>query len=141
MCGNYGVNRSICKDYLGFTPPDDEFIGTPLSINQIKQTSETILIMDSGYALISWRAAVENHERVYESIGREDHFYVPGLSINKKRNFSSQCIDDANTGRHSNKRINIAYVDLHVENKRSDDVLVKEQDGNFSNLKPTWKPR
>jgi prepilin-type N-terminal cleavage/methylation domain-containing protein/prepilin-type processing-associated H-X9-DG protein len=141
LCGNYGVNRSICKDYLGFTPPDDEFIGMPLSINQIKQTSQAILLMDSGYTLISWRAAVENNDRIYENRDREEHFYVPGLSINTKRNISNRCLDDANFGRHLNRRINIAFVDLHVESRKSDDVLVEEENGEYSNLSLTWKPK
>jgi prepilin-type N-terminal cleavage/methylation domain-containing protein/prepilin-type processing-associated H-X9-DG protein len=140
LCGNYGVNRSICMDDLGITPPEDEFIGLPLSINQIKQTSQAMLLMDSGYALVSWRAAVENIDSVYEFVKREEHFYVPGLSINTKRNISKRCLDDANFGRHLNKRINIAFVDLHIESRKSDDVLVEEENGEYANLKLTWKP-
>jgi prepilin-type N-terminal cleavage/methylation domain-containing protein/prepilin-type processing-associated H-X9-DG protein len=139
LCGNYGVNRSICMDFLGFAPMNDEYIGKPLSINQIKQTSEAMLIMDSGYTLVSWQAAVENYNPVYENIGREGHFYVPGLSINRQRDFSNQCLGDANFGRHLNKLINVAFVDLHVENKKADDLLVQEKDGEYANLKPMWK--
>jgi len=142
LCGNYGVNRSICKDNP--TMPqlvDEEFKGTPLGLNRIKHPSQAMLVMDSGYTLVSWWAALENADTVYENKKREDHFYVPGLSINIKRNISHRCLDDANYGRHSNKRINIAFADMHVENKKSDDLLVQKMDDGYINLNPAWNPR
>ncbi len=55
ICGNYGVNRSICKDTPGLTGIiGSEFVGTPLGQNQIRRPASTLLIADSGYGLISW---------------------------------------------------------------------------------------
>ncbi|MHC4293231.1 MAG: type II secretion system protein [Planctomycetota bacterium] len=142
LCGNYGVNRFICKDNMGiFLSIDSEFIGTPLSINQIKQTSESMLIMDSGYTLISWKAAVEKDGRLYENVRRERFFYVPGLKVNKQRDISNECLKDANFGRHSNKSVNIAFIDMHVENRKADDFLVQQVDDEYVNLEYFWKAK
>ncbi|MHC4466521.1 MAG: hypothetical protein ACYSYW_08195, partial [Planctomycetota bacterium] len=142
LCGNYGVNRSICKDGLGlFSSIDNEFIGDTLNVNQIKQTSEAMLLMDSGYTLISWKAAVENGDHIYENARREEYFYVPGLEINKQRNISNECLRDANLGRHSNKSVNIAFVDMHFENRKADDFLVQQDDGEYVNRTFFWMPK
>jgi prepilin-type N-terminal cleavage/methylation domain-containing protein/prepilin-type processing-associated H-X9-DG protein len=142
LCGNYGVNRFICKDNLGiFSSIDNEFTGTPLSVNQIKHTSESMLIMDSGYTLMSWKAAIGNKGRLYENIRREKYFYIPGLKINKQREISNECLKDANFGRHSNKSVNIAFVDMHVENRKADDFLVKQVDDEYVNLEYFWRSK
>ncbi|MHC4758293.1 MAG: type II secretion system protein, partial [Planctomycetota bacterium] len=135
LCGNYGVNRYIFKDNSNIPfMVDEEFRGTPLSINQIKQASQALMIIDSGYALVSWKAAVENAGGLYENINRDKYFYIPGLKINEQRDISKECLEDANYGRHQNKSINIAFVDLHIENKKADDLLINQIDGKYTNL-------
>ncbi|MHC4196255.1 MAG: type II secretion system protein, partial [Planctomycetota bacterium] len=56
LCGNYGVNRSVCRNAPGITGiVGSEFVGTPLGLHEIRQPAETLLITDSGYSLISWQ--------------------------------------------------------------------------------------
>ncbi len=142
LCGNYGVNRAICKDDLGFgTITGFDFIGKPLGLNHIRHPAGTLLISDSGYSLISWKGAVNTSGRIYENIKREEAFYVPGLRINSEREFSPDCERDAIVGRHPNKTVNVAFADGHVERIKADDLLVEKIDSDYSNRSPLWVPK
>ncbi len=142
LCGNYGVNRSICKH-----PEDigeiEEFTGIPLGLNQIRRPAKTLLIIDSGYSLISWRAATDELnalDQPFENIKREEAFYIPGLWINEQRTFSPACERDAIDGRHPNKTVNVGFVDGHIDHVKADDLFVEEAGGNYSNRSPLWLP-
>ena len=139
LCGNYGVNRAICKDALGFT--DSEFVGTPLSLHQIWRPAETLLITDSGYSLISWRGATNASVQPFENTRREGSFYVPGLWINRERILLAGCEHDAINGRHPNKTVNVGFVDSHISRVKADDLFVEEIDGSYSNHSPLWLPK
>ncbi len=88
LCGNYGVNQSICKSSRG-RESQAEFIGTPLRSSDISRPAETLLIVDSGYSMINWWHATDAPP---VSLGStiEDTAYIPGLWINKERDFCSR---------------------------------------------------
>jgi len=89
LCGNYGVNRSICKSSNDGQSNKKEFIGTPLCISRIPSPGKTLLIVDSGYAIISWWHAADEPPVILGNTIIEDTAYIPGLKINKNRNLWS----------------------------------------------------
>ena len=140
LCGNYGVNRAICKDAPSMI--GGEFVGTPLALYQIRRPSATLLITDSGYSLISWKGATDaNIQFFFENPDREGSFYVPGLRINKDRILFPGSEDDAMDGRHPNKTVNVGFVDGHVGRVKADDLFVEEINDNYKNLSPLWLPK
>lgn len=143
LCGNYGVNRAVCKDAKKFGC--NEFFGMPLGLNRIRRPAETLLIVDSGYSLISWYAATDaNLPRLrFENKKREGAFYVPGLSINQERfldgTISPGFEGDAIDGRHLDKTVNVGFADSHLARLKADDLFVEEVDnGRYRNLSPLW---
>jgi len=142
LCGNYGVNRSVCRDAQEFT--DSEFVGTPLGLYEIQQPAETLLIADSGYSLISWRAASDASGPYFDNPRREGAFYVPGLAINEKRllegTISPGFEQDAIEGRHPNKSVNVVFADGHLTRIKADELLVEEAGGSYTNRSPLWMP-
>ena len=142
LCGNYGVNRSICKDSPGPTGIiGSEFVGTPLGLNQIRRPAQTLLIVDSGYSIISWRGAANAPGPFFDNPMREGAFYVPGLWINKERNLLPECERDAIDGRHPNKTVNVAFADGCISRVKADALFVEETDGGYSNCSPLWLPK
>lgn len=139
LCGNYGVNRAICKDASGFA--DSEFVGRPLGLNQIRRPAETLLIVDSGYSLISWRGATDAPVQSFENTRREGAFYVPGLWINRERILLPGCERDAIDGRHPNKTVNVAFADGCISRAKADDLFVEENGGSYNNRFPLWLPK
>ena len=146
LCGNYGVNRSICKDALGITGvAGSEFVGTPLDLNQINQPTQTLLIVDSGYSLISWCGASNAPGPFFENPMREGAFYVPGSTINKdrfvERTISSACQQDAIDGRHPGKTVNVVFADSHLTRVKVDELFVEAAGGSYSNRSQLWLPK
>lgn len=139
LCGNYGVNRAICKDAPGII--GGGFTGTPLGLHQIRSSAETLLITDSGYSLISWRGATDAPGQPFENLAREGSFYVPGLEINKERTLFPGHEEDAINGRHPNRSVNVGFADGHVDRVKADDLFVEEVGGNYSNRSPLWLPK
>ncbi len=139
LCGNYGVNRAICKDAQG--TPDCEFIGKPPSLYEIRRPVEALLIIDSGYSLISWKGATNASVQPFENTRREGSFYVPGLRINEDRVIFTGQETDAIYGRHLNKSVNVGFADGHLGRLKADDLLVEEIDGEYSNRSPLWLPK
>ena len=146
LCGNYGVNRAICKDARRIG--DNKFFGTPLSLSQIRRPAQTLLITDSGYSLISWLGATNEPnvlDRPFENTDREGNFYVPGLAINKERflegTLSPGCEQDAINGRHPNKTVNVVFADGHLARVKAEDLFVEEISGNYNNRSPLWLPK
>lgn len=141
ICGNYGVNRAICKDARKIGT--NEFFGTPLALGQIPRPSQTLLVMDSGYSLISWwgvtNATVEG--KPFENADRKDCFYVPGASTNSKRKILSGFESDALDGRHPNKTVNVIFTDGHLDCITADDLFVEDIGGDYTNRSPLWLPQ
>jgi prepilin-type processing-associated H-X9-DG protein/prepilin-type N-terminal cleavage/methylation domain-containing protein len=139
LCGNYGVNRAICRDAPGMIR--GEFVGTPLALYQIRRPAETLLVTDSGYSLISWKGVTNASVRPFGNTRREGSFYVPGISkINKERVILPSQQADAIDGRHPNRTVNVGFVDGHVSRLKADELLVEEIDGEYSNRCPLWQP-
>jgi prepilin-type N-terminal cleavage/methylation domain-containing protein/prepilin-type processing-associated H-X9-DG protein len=139
LCGNYGVNQSICKD-SGGRRSQSEFVGTPLRMADIPCPSGTLLVVDSGYAMITWWHAADV---IPGPLGQtiEGTAYIPGLSINKDRDFWPGQEWDAIGGRHMNKSVNVGFVDCHILRVEADDLLVKKADELYQNLTPLWLPK
>jgi len=139
LCGNYGVNRAICKDAPGMI--SGEFVGQSYSLYEIRRPVETLLIIDSGYSLISWRGATNASVQPFENTRREGSFYVPGLQINEDRVIFPGQEADAIGGRHLNKSVNVGLADGHLRRLKADDLLVEVIDGEYSNRSPLWLPK
>ncbi|MCJ7730510.1 MAG: hypothetical protein MUO27_11635, partial [Sedimentisphaerales bacterium] len=142
LCGNYGVNLSICKMSSG-RKSRKEFIGEPLISIEVPRPSQTLLVLDSGYAIISWWHAADEPPVTLGNSIIEDTAYVPGLRINKDRllwpgggqNY------DALLGRHPRKTVNIGFLDGHVGRSSADDLLVEKNSDGYKNLVPLWRPK
>jgi hypothetical protein len=129
LWSNYGMNYSIGKwaSVLGA----DEFCGPPLRKTQLSRPSETLLYTDSGYALISWKAAAEGMVFRFDNNPlREDSFYLPGLELNKNRVIHTQQQEDAVLGRHPKQTVIIGYADGHSQKDKAQRLLVKPAEAN-----------
>ncbi len=138
LCGNYGVNVSVCK-VSGSLLGRDEFVGRPLQISDISRAGETLLIVDSGYAMITWWHAADSPP---VSLGGtiEDTAYIPGLDINKDRELWPGQEPDAIDGRHPNKTVSVGFVDGHVSRAEANDLLVRKSGDVYENRHPLWLP-
>ena len=141
LCGNYGVNRSICKDTLGVI--GSEFVGTPLGLHKIRRPAGTLLITDSGYSLISWYgvAVITPPDLPFENQKREGAFYIPGLKMNTGRIISSGFEQDAVKGRHPNRKVNVGFADGHLSRLKADSLFVEKSSSGYNNRFPLWRPK
>lgn len=138
LCGNYGVNLALCKSAMS-TMPGSELEGTPLSIAAIRHPGMTMLVMDSGYSVIYWWHAAEAAPVTFGS-SIQDAAYVPGLEINRQKPLWPGQTRDAIDGRHSNRTVNAAFADNHIERRKASDLLVEKTDDGNWNYKPLWCP-
>ena len=140
LCGNYGVNQSICKSFDDIQSRREEFVGTPLSSSDIPHPSQTLLIVDSGYSLISWWHVTDVPSIPLGST-IEDAAYVPGLEINKDKNLWPDQEWDAINGRHPNRTVNVGFVDGHVSRQKANDLFVEKIAEDYKNKSPLWQPK
>ncbi|MGA2916360.1 MAG: prepilin-type N-terminal cleavage/methylation domain-containing protein [Sedimentisphaerales bacterium] len=140
LCGNYGVNHSICRSSQVISG-GDEFKGTPLRSSNIPRPGETLLIVDSGYSLISWWHVTDSPPVILGNNIIEDTAYIPGLKINKNRKLWPGQEQDAIYGRHPNKTVNIGFIDGHVSHTKADDLFVEKTDDGYKNKNPLWVPK
>jgi prepilin-type N-terminal cleavage/methylation domain-containing protein/prepilin-type processing-associated H-X9-DG protein len=138
LCGNYGVNLSICKK-SSIAPINTEFRGTPLSSSNISQPSQTLLILDSGYSMINW-CHVTDVPPIPLGPLIEDAAYVPGLKINEEKKLWPGQESDAKNGRHLNRKVNIGFADGHIERKKADYLFVEKTEAGYKNRYPLWQP-
>jgi prepilin-type N-terminal cleavage/methylation domain-containing protein len=138
LCGNYGVNYSICK--IAKSDTDEEFRGCSLKPEKIRQPSNVLLVADSGYSLLSWKAATLNPMYTFECDRRKDSFYVPGLSINSQKTISPELVMDAIKGRHLNLTINVGFADGGVKKVRAETLLITTDIPSESATYSTWSP-
>ena len=138
LCGNYGVNRSICKTARG-RQSEEEFWGKPLSATQISHPGQTLLVADCGYSMISWWQ-VADIPPVPLGHNREGLAYIPGLSINQGKTVWPGQESDARQGRHSHKTVNVGFADGHVERLPADELAVEAMEDDYRNLTPLWRP-
>jgi len=139
LCGNYGVNQSICKSSHG-RESQAEFIGKPLHSSDILHPSQTLLIVDSGYSMINWWHATDAPP---ESPGStiEDAAYIPGLWINEDKSLWPGQEDDAIYGRHPNKTVNVGFADGQASRVKADFFFVEKTGDIYKNLRPLWLPK
>lgn len=140
LCGNYGVNQSVCKSSSG-GKGRAEVVGTPLRSSDISQPGQTLLIVDCGYSMITWWHTTDVPPITIGDITIEDTAYIPGLKINAERSLWPGQEQDAINGRHPNKNVNVGYVDAHISRVKADDLFVEENGGNYSNRSPLWLPK
>jgi prepilin-type processing-associated H-X9-DG protein len=139
LCGNYGVNLSICRMSNGNV--DSNEIGKPRWFSEVLRPAQTLLIVDSGYAIISWRHAADFPPVPLGNANMEDAAYVPGLSINRQRLLKDGQEIDAFYGRHPQITVNVGFADGHVARMKAEDLLVKKtSDGHYENRSPLWVP-
>jgi prepilin-type N-terminal cleavage/methylation domain-containing protein/prepilin-type processing-associated H-X9-DG protein len=141
LCGNYGVNRSICKSSDDIQNHREEFVGRPLSIAEMTGPAKTLLIVDSGYSLISWWHVTNDPSVVLSGTIIEDTTYAPGLWINKDRELWPGQEQDAIYGRHPNKTVNVGFADAHVSRIKADDLFVESMAADYKNKRPLWVPK
>jgi len=141
LCGNYGINRSICKSFDDRQSHREEFVGTPLSTCNIPRPGETLLIVDSGYAIITWWHAADEPPASLGNTIIEDTAYIPGLWINKERDLWPGQEQDAIYGRHPNKTVNVGFADGHVSRTKADDLFVEKIGDDYKNKSPLWVPK
>lgn len=137
LCGNYGVNQSICKSSSGWHA---EFIGAPLPSSSITRSAETLLIVDSGYAMINWWHVTDEPPDTLINFIIEDTAYIPGLCINESRVFWPGQEYDAIYGRHPNKTVNVGFADNHVSRVKADTLLVEKVVDDYMNKSSLWVP-
>lgn len=140
LCGNYGANHSICKSSRD-RPSHAEFIGKPLRSSNIARSSETLLIVDSGYAIISWWHATDIPPVTLDNTVIEDTAYIPGLWINKEKDLWPDQEQDAIQGRHPNKTVNVGFADGHVSRGKANDLFVEKISNEYKNCSPLWLPK
>jgi len=139
LMGNYGVNLSVCTMSSGGSK-QDEFIGEPLHAELISTPGDTLLVLDSGYAMISWHHATEEPPQPL-GLTHEDAAYVPGLKINKDRMLLGEQQKDAIEGRHAFHRLNAGFADGHCRTMEAESLLVeKVNETAYKNQIPLWKP-
>jgi len=139
LCGNYGVNQSICKSLDG-SDNRTEFVGKPLSCTEISNPGMTLLVVDSGYSVINWWHVTDTPP---ESIGTSiaDRTFVPGLWINGDKNIWRGLEDDAIYGRHPGKTVNIGFAGGHITRTKADNLLVEKTGDTYKNKSPLWVPK
>jgi general secretion pathway protein G len=138
LCANYGVNQSVCKK-TGGKRKCSEFAGRPLSSCEIRRQSESLLIIDSGYAMINWGHVTDVPAKPSGN-SIKDCAYVPGLKMNKDKKLWPGLEWDATTGRHPNNTVNAGFVDGHIERRGADDFFVEGTEDSYKNLHPLWQP-
>jgi len=141
LCGNYGVNRSICKSSDDIQNHREEFIGMPLSTSDILRPGQTLLVVDSGYSMITWWHATDKPRIALGNTIIEDTAYIPGLWINKERDLWDGQEQDAIDGRHPNKTVNVGFADGHISRMKADDLFVEKTNNGYKNRSPLWLPK
>jgi prepilin-type processing-associated H-X9-DG protein len=106
----------------------------------VSSPSETLVIMDSGYSMISWWH-VTDVPPVSLSATIEDAAYVPGLEMNKGKSLWPGQEWDAINGRHPNKTVNVGFTDGHTHRANAEDLFVEKLTGGYRNVSPLWKPK
>jgi len=139
LCGNYGVNQSICKSARG-RKSHAEFIGTPLRSSDIQRPAETLLIVDSGYSMINWWHATDAPPSPLGST-IEDTAYIPGLWVNKEKELWPGQEWDAIAGRHPNRTVNVGFSDWHIDIVEAANLFVEKTGGAYKNKSPLWQPK
>lgn len=138
LCGNYGVNRAICKD--ANTPNSSgEYVDNPIGVSKLSNPASKLLIVDSGYSQISWQGATDAKVRPYETV-RERSVYIPGIKANSQRTLYPEHKNEAINGRHLGKTVNVGYADGHTKRLKAEELFVPKENISAAIYK-AWMPR
>jgi prepilin-type N-terminal cleavage/methylation domain-containing protein/prepilin-type processing-associated H-X9-DG protein len=129
LCGNYGVNRFLCKSTWAPGSYGDFFAGTPLSLGTLQCPGSTLLIVDNGYSLACWWYATAEPPITLKCTYPDDVAYIPGLEINKNKTVWPGQSYDAKDGRHPNRTVNVGFADGHADTKRANELLMTRTEG------------
>ena len=141
LCGNYGINQSICKSKSSSDRRSHaEFIGSSLALSDVPHPEKTLLIVDSGYSLINWWHATKTPPVSLRNTIIEDTAYIPGLWINRDRELLPDQEHDAIDGRHPNKTVNIGFVDGHISRVKAEQLLAEKTINPYTSPGPLWLP-
>lgn len=138
LMGNYGVNRAILK-YRQDSNMHHELTGKPLGVSQIAHPSQTLLIADCGYSVISWLNVLDNSPMSLGLPREEKCAYIPGLLLNQRKSVWEGTEQDAINGRHGNKKINMGFPDGHLETRNAEDLYVHIDGDHYRNQRPLWR--
>ena len=139
LWGNYGVNEALCVP-TQLIHPEKPVVRRARFRHEFRRLASTILIADSGHARISWTQATSDPPD-YIPYAEPGTPYIPGMEINKQRTLDDEVVEDAISGRHPGKTINIGFADGHLERKPADFLLVEKREENtYTNIKPLWEP-
>lgn len=145
LYGNYGANRSLCRSAADISPYKREFPGPPLSTSTIRHPGATVLLVDSGYALVCWWDVTTQPPHRYFGTLALGTAYIPGLAINQEKELLPGQIDDAIGGRHPNKTVNVGFADGHVDRIKAEALGVETtgeaDEPTYRNRTPLWEPR
>lgn len=139
LYGNYGINQSICT-IPGSVRSKKEFVGAPLSKDQIPQPERTLLIVDCGYSATNWWHATDIPPDSLDGARGEGTAYIPGLRINENKHLMPGQDRDAIHGRHPNKTINVGFVGGSVDRKQADELFVEKRLDGYKDKIPFWVP-
>ena len=138
LCSNYGANYSVYK--IGNTTTETPFRGPALKASRLKSPGRTLLLADSGYALISWKATLSATNVTFENPQRKPSFYIPGLSENARRSIAPSQQTDAIKGRHYGRSVNIALADGHVRSLKASHLTAGDPNEDGPNRVYLWAP-
>jgi prepilin-type N-terminal cleavage/methylation domain-containing protein/prepilin-type processing-associated H-X9-DG protein len=141
LCGNYGVNFSICK--IASSTTTDELHGRSLSSTTIRRPAQVILLMDAGYTIMNWAAAspFDAGSSQDDLFSRKAAHYVPGLSINsQKKTIYPDLNNDAVRGRHPGRSLNTALADGSAKKMVAEDLLIETEKPFESPAYLNWSP-
>jgi prepilin-type N-terminal cleavage/methylation domain-containing protein/prepilin-type processing-associated H-X9-DG protein len=140
LCGNYGVNRALCTSKDEDSPFWPTYARPPASLSRLRRPASTLLVLDSGYAMICWWQATAQPPVTFGNWAA-DTAYVPGLDINRDRLLKPGQVIDAVGGRHPGKTVNVGFADGHSERKKAQELLVQKiDDTTYANKTPLWEP-
>jgi prepilin-type N-terminal cleavage/methylation domain-containing protein/prepilin-type processing-associated H-X9-DG protein len=141
LSGNYGANLWLCRTRGFLRPYLVHYEGIPRSSSNTPQPASTLLLADSGYALICWwHATAEPPVELPILPCLQNTAYVPGLSINRSKPLLPGQATDAVNGRHPGKTVNIGFVDGHMDRQPAEALLVEKTGEDEWDFSPIWQP-
>jgi len=138
LYSNYGANYSVYK--FGDAGDDPEFFGDPLKAARLSRPGRTLLLVDSGYTLISWKVTLPQSEVSFEIPERLSSFFLPGLAVNASRTIAPPQQTDAVKGRHWNCSVNAAFGDGHVQSLRASQLSAGDAADGAAGTFYRWRP-
>ena len=127
---NYGWNVELCP--RAYNAPGDPI---PAKNVQIPFPSSIMQTMDGGTTRLRWEYANLNHSYI------KTYNYIPGFVSNATKPIADKAMDDAISGRHHGKSVNVCYADGHANNIKVTTIHVKSHNtpGPGNNYR-FWRP-